>query len=289
VAPAAPVEMIGRYQATPPSGMLVDTHCHLDFESFDGDRDLIVARAAEADVTRIVVPAIDLDNTETVVALAEKYQGVFVAVGVHPNSTAGWQPSWIEALRERARHEKVVAIGEIGLDYYRDHSPPELQRQALEAQLQLAAELNLPVIIHNRQADEDIVRLLAESPLLGRENPGVLHSFSAGWDTAQRVMEMGYYLGFTGPITYKKADELRAIAARTAPERLLVETDAPFLAPQAHRGRRNEPAYVALIAERLAAVRGMSPAELALLTTANAGRLFGPKLTAGLAATREHN
>lgn len=279
--------MTGRREVAPPTGMLVDTHCHLDFESFDGDRDLVVARAAEAGVARIVVPAIDLNNSDTVIALAEKYPGVFAAVGVHPNSSAGWQPNWIDTLRESARHAKVVAIGEIGLDYYRDHSPPEIQRQALEAQLQLAAELNLPVIIHNRQADEDIVRLLAGSPLLGRENPGVLHSFSAGWDTAQKAMEMGYYLGFTGPITYKKANGLRAIAARVAPERLLVETDAPFLAPQAHRGRRNEPAYVALIAERLAAVRGMTAAELALMTTTNAGRLFGPKLTAGSAPARE--
>lgn len=285
--PAAPVRMIGRREASVPTGMLVDTHCHLDFESFDEDRDQVVARAAEAGVTRIVVPAIDLDNSQTVIGLAERYPGVFAAVGVHPNSSAGWQPNWIEALRESARHAKVVAIGEIGLDYYRDHSPPEVQRQALEAQLQLAAELNLPVIIHNRQADEDIVRLLAGSPLLGRENPGVLHSFSAGWDTAQRAMEMGYYLGFTGPVTYKKADELRAIAARIAPERLLVETDAPFLAPQAHRGRRNEPAYVTLIADRLAELRGISAAELALLTTANAGRLFGPKLIAREASAQE--
>ena len=165
--------------------MLVDTHCHLDFDRFDEDRDAVLARAEAADVTRLIVPAVDLSNAQTVLRLAEKYDGVYAAVGVHPNSSAGWQDDWIDALRDLAQHDKVVAIGEIGLDYHWDKSPPETQHCALSLQLELAAALDLPVIIHNREASTDVIRLLAASPLAGRERPGVLHSFSGDWATAQ--------------------------------------------------------------------------------------------------------
>ena len=258
--------------------MLVDTHCHLDFDAFDEDRDEVVARAAAAGVTRIIVPAVHLDNAATVLRLAERYEGVFAAIGVHPNSSAGWQDGWVDSLRALAQHEKVVAIGEIGLDYYWERSPTEVQHQALTAQLALAAELGLPVIIHNRDASADVIRLLSESALAGQERPGVLHSFSADWETAQTALEMGYYLGFTGPITYKKADHLRHVAAQVPLERLLVETDAPFLPPQPYRGRRNEPAYVAEVADRLAALHNVAMATLAQQTTENAADLFGERL-----------
>ncbi|MCA9957088.1 MAG: TatD family hydrolase, partial [Anaerolineales bacterium] len=200
--------------------MLIDTHCHLDFERFDEDRDAIVQRAAEAGVTQIIVPALDLDNCRTVLALTEKYEGVFAAVGIHPNSSAEWQDSWIGVLRDLAQHPKVVAIGEIGLDYYWDDAPHDVQHEALAQQLELAAELNLPVIIHNRDSSADVIRLLAASPLAGRENPGVLHSFSGDWAMAQAALEMGFYLGFTGPVTFKKADDLRDIVRRTPLDRL---------------------------------------------------------------------
>lgn len=254
--------------------MLIDTHCHLDFERFDDDRDAVVQRALDAGVRQIIVPALDLDNCRTVLALTEKYDAVFAAVGVHPNSSAGWQDGWIGVLRDLARHPKVVAIGEIGLDYYWDKSPKEVQQRALGLQLELAAELNLPVIVHNRESDADVVQMLAESPLVGRENPGVLHSFAAGWDTAVSALNLGYYLGFTGPVTFKKADELREIAQKVPDDRILVETDAPFLTPHPYRGKRNEPAYVAYVAERLAEVRGVSTAVFAQQTSANAQRLF---------------
>lgn len=255
--------------------MLVDTHCHLDFEWFDADRDAAVARALEAGVQGIVVPALDLQNCRTVLQLADQYETVWAAVGVHPNSTANWQDNWIGVLRDLARHEKVVAIGEIGLDYYRDESPKEVQQRALGLQLELAAELGLPVIIHNRESGADVLRLLAESSLAERPYPpGVLHSFSGDWQTAALALELGYYLGFTGPVTFKKAEELRRIAAQTPADRLLVETDAPFLTPHPHRGKRNEPTYVVYVAERLADVRGVETAELAQQTTANAERLF---------------
>ncbi len=251
--------------------MLIDTHCHLDFERFDEDRDAIVARAAEAGITRIIVPALQLENCTAVLRLTEQYEGVYAAVGIHPNSSAAWEDGWINQIRAFAQHEKVVAIGEIGLDYHWDESPKTVQHRALRMQLDLAAELDLPVILHNRESSADIVELLQQSPA----RKGVMHSFSASWQTAVSVLEMGFYLGFTGPVTFKKADELRAIVARVPADRLLLETDAPFLTPHPYRGKRNEPAYVAYIADRVAAVRGVTVAELATQTTANAERLFG--------------
>lgn len=256
--------------------MLIDTHCHLDFERFDADREAVVARAAEAGVKNILVPALDLQSSRSIQSLAERYEGVFTAVGVHPNFTAAWQDGWVSRLRDLSRHEKIVAVGEIGLDYYWDKSSKPVQHRSFALQLELAAELNLPVIVHNREANGDVVKLLADSPLNGRDRPGVLHSFSADWRTARQVLEMGFYLGFTGPITYKKADELRDIAAKAPLDRILVETDAPFLSPQVGKKRpsRNEPAYVVHVAERVAAVRGVDTAVIAQATTENAQRLF---------------
>jgi len=258
--------------------MLVDTHCHLDFDRFDEDRDEVVARAEAAGVRRIIVPSLDLENVETVLALAERYDAVYAAVGVHPNSAAGWEDGWLDRLRALAVHEKVVAIGEIGLDYYWDKTPVAVQHHAFSRQLALAAELDLPVIVHNRESDADVIRLLAASPLAGRKRPGVLHSFSAPWETAAAGLELGFYLGFTGPLTFKKADALREVAARVPLERLLVETDAPFLTPQPHRGRRNEPAYVVHVAEKLAKLHALPPAEVAAATSANASKLFALRL-----------
>lgn len=255
--------------------MLVDTHCHLDFDRFDADRPEVVARAVAAGVERIIVPALHPTNWRAVLQLAKSYPPVYAALGVHPNSCADWDENWLAELRQLAQHEKVVAVGEIGLDYYWDLAPKTVQQRAFAAQLALAAELNLPAIIHNREADEDVLRLLAVSPLAGRDHPGVLHSFAAAWDVAQQALDMGFYLGFTGPVTYKKAAALRAVAVQTPPARLLVETDAPFLPPHPHRGQRNEPAYVTLVAAGLAAARGEEVDALAAQTTANAVRLFG--------------
>ena len=259
--------------------MLIDTHCHLDFESFDPDREEVIAHAAAFGVERIIVPALDLENIPAVLRLAGKYPTVFAASGIHPNSAANWQDEWLEAVGNAAAHPKVVAIGEIGLDYYWDTTPPAIQQHAFSAQLAMAAELELPVIIHNRDASADVIRLLAASSLSARANPGVLHSFSASWETAEAALEMGFYLGFTGPVTFKKAEELRNIAARVPLDRILVETDAPFLAPEPRRGRRNEPAYVSYVAGRIAEIRGLSSEEFARQTTQNAVTLFGQSLT----------
>ncbi len=255
---------------------LIDTHCHLDFDRFADDRDEVVARAQAAGVSHIIVPGIDLQNCQQALQWVDQYEGVYTAVGVHPNSTAVWQDDWAGRLRELAQHKKVVAIGEIGLDYYWDKSPKQQQLHALRCQLDVAADLNLPVIIHNREASADVVTLLAESALNGRDHPGVMHSFSADKEIAQRVLDLGLYLGFTGPVTYKKAHELREIAAWAPLDRILVETDAPFLSPQIGKKRpsRNEPAFVTHVAERIAAVRRLDTAVFAQHTTENARRLF---------------
>lgn len=254
--------------------MLIDTHCHLDFAAFAADCDDVVARAASAGVSHILVPGLDLANCRAVLELTSQYRSVFAAVGVHPNSTKEWQDSWIESLRDLAQQPRVVALGEVGLDYYWDDSPKPVQHHAFAAQLALAAELGLPVIIHNREASADVIAHLRRSPLAGREHAGVLHSFSGDWETAVAALDLGFYLGFTGPITYKKAEALRQIAAQVPLDRILIETDAPFLPPQPHRGQRNEPAYVVYVAEKLAEVRGMETAVIAQNTTQNAMRLF---------------
>lgn len=253
---------------------LVDTHCHLDFDRFDEDRELVINRALAAGVSRIVVPAIDLDNIQKVLSLAERYDPVFAAIGIHPNSTADWRQEWLGRLRMVVDHPKVVAIGEIGLDYYRDWSPSSRQKSAFLAQATLAGELGLPVIVHNRQADADVIKILERAKRKWSQLKGVLHSYSSSWETAATALEMGFYIGFTGPLTYKKANELRDVAARIRLDRLLVETDAPFLAPQQFRGKRNEPAYVVHVADKLADVRSMTSDEIARQTTANAEQLF---------------
>ncbi|HML25052.1 MAG TPA: TatD family hydrolase [Aggregatilinea sp.] len=258
---------------------LIDTHCHLDFDTFDENRDAIVQAARDAGVTRLINPGVDLDRSRAAIALADRYPGVYAAVGIHPTSTAEFSDAMLDEVRALADHPKVVAIGEIGLDYHWDDSPPDMQRTALEAQLTLAAALSLPVIIHNREASEDVIDVLAawipSLPPELQDRPGVLHSFSAPEHIADRALELGFYLGFTGPITFKNADELRHIAAKAPGDRILVETDSPFLTPHPYRGRRpNQPAYVRFVAERLAALRQVSDEAFAAQSTANAERLF---------------
>lgn len=262
--------------------MLVDTHCHLDFNSFSEDLASVIERARRAGVERILIPAIDLPSSRRILELADTFHEVYAAVGVHPNDALSWTGDTLNALQHLAGHPKVVAIGEIGLDYYRDRSPPELQRQILGEQLALAESLGLPVIIHNRQASEDVLELLKSwhqklvangSPLSVR--PGVLHSFSAGLSLAEQAIQLGFSIGFTGPITYRKAEDLREVARSIPLESILIETDAPFLPPEPYRGQRNEPAYVRLVAEKIGAVRDEAFSAVAQKTTQNAQRLFG--------------
>ena len=257
---------------------LIDTHCHLNFHSYDDDRAEVLRRAREAGVQRIIVPAIDLESCGQALGLAETYEGFYFSVGVHPNSCSTFNHDYIAQLHDLARHERAIAIGEIGLDYYRDKCPQPMQRRALEMQLELAARLELPVIIHNREAGDDVLSALEawapSIPSSMNQRVGVLHSFSASVEVAQRAVELGFYLGFTGPITYKNADDLRQIAASVPRDRLLIETDGPFLSPQQQRGKRNEPGFVRFVNEKLAELHGISTDAMAAQTTANAERLF---------------
>lgn len=251
--------------------MLVDTHCHLDLAHFDGDRDAVVERARAAGVTRILVPGIDLAACRRAVALAEEYAEVRAAVGIHPNSTAEFSEETLAELRDLAQHPKVDALGEIGIDLYWRTVPFEIQERAFRAQLALAGTLDRPVIIHDRDAHAEVMAVLREqAPPAGV----VLHAFSGEPDMAEEALAAGYYLGVDGPLTYKKNDGLRALFARLPEQRILIETDAPYLTPQAYRGQRNEPAYVWAVAEKLAEVRGMALEALAPALAANAARLF---------------
>jgi TatD DNase family protein len=259
---------------------LIDSHCHLDFPQFDADRDEVLARSAAAGVTALVNPGADLESSRRAVALAERYTAIYAAVGVHPHDAATLDGPALVELRQLAAHPKVVAIGEIGLDYYRDLSPRDRQRAAFEAQLALAAELDLPVIVHQREAAADV--LAALRAWAGGGHPGcVLHAFGGEEATADEAVAQGFYLGIGGPLTYQNARRLPEIVPHLPLERLLLETDAPYLPPHPYRGQRNEPAYLALVAHRLAELRGLPLETLTSQVTENTGRAFRLKPDAG--------
>jgi TatD DNase family protein len=251
--------------------MFVDTHCHLDFPHFDADRKAVMARAREAGVARIVVPGTDLASSRRAVELAEAHPEIFAAVGVHPNSTAGFGTRELRELRELARSQKVVGIGEIGIDLYWKSAPLEEQQRAFRAQIELAAEFARPIIVHDRDAHAEVMNVLRDAP---PPAGAVLHAFSGDMAMAEAAVALGFYLGVDGPLTYKKNDGLRAIFAAAPLDRILIETDAPYLTPQAQRGRRNEPAYVRYVAEKLAEIRGTTVEQIGRATTTNADRLF---------------
>lgn len=249
----------------------VDTHCHLDFPQFDDDREQVLQRAREAEVEKVVIPGVDLDACHRALALAAQWPEVWAAVGIHPNEPIEVDNALLGQLRTFANQPKVVAIGEIGIDlYWRKKSQTDQERD-FRRQLALADEVGKPVIIHDREAHEPVMAILADvRPGAG----GVLHAFSGDQAMADRALELGFYLGVDGPLTYKKSDALRAIFARAPIERVLIETDAPYLTPVPHRGKRNEPAYVRLVAEALAEIRETTLNAVAAATTANAARLF---------------
>lgn len=273
--------------------MLADTHCHLDFNKFDSDRNAVIQRAIEAGVTKILVPALDFESSISTVKLADSHSNLFAAVGFHPTDVEKWKNNSLENLQALIRgEEKIVAIGEIGLDYYWVKEPEKrlLQHQALKQQLKLAEEENKPVIIHMReendewfgQASIDLVEILSEwhQALLEQnhplaEKPGVLHSYNGNLETAQKALDLNFYIGVTGPVTYKNAEQKRNIIKQIPITNLLIETDAPFLTPVPHRGRRNEPAFVKLIADKIAEVHMTTLGQVAEVTTKNADNLFG--------------
>jgi TatD DNase family protein len=307
--------------------MLTDTHCHLDFNKFDEDRDAVIQRALETGVERILIPSMELESSKAVVKLANSHPNLFAAVGFHPTDLDKWEedsinklkslitnphvtlpkehrddvsdsegslPSKSEILRSAQNDmaNKILAIGEIGLDYYwvKEADKQAIQRDILKQQLQLAQDVNKPVIIHMReendawfgQASIDLLSILSEwhqelsaqdHPL--REKPGVLHSFNGNLETAQKAIRLNFYIGVTGPVTYKNAEEKRQVIRQLPLERILIETDSPFLTPVPHRGKRNEPAFVAHIADKIAEIHMTTREQIAKITSDNANNLFG--------------
>lgn len=262
--------------------MLIDTHAHLDFSEFDADRQAVITRAQEAGVKVIVNAGAGLEASQAGVALAETYPQVYAAVGVHPHEAKTLNNVVLEELRTLAQHPKVVAIGEIGLDYYRDRSPRPIQRQAFQQQLVLARELGKPIIVHDREAHQDIMNMLRrwvresyQPSAIGHQPVGVMHCYSGDLPMAQEVIEMGFYISISGPVTFTNARRLPELVRALPLERLVIETDCPYLTPHPHRGKRNEPAYVRLVAEAIAHIRGIPLEQVARITTANARALFG--------------
>jgi TatD DNase family protein len=255
--------------------MFVDTHAHLQWASFDGDRKDVLERAKEKRVTRIVNIGFDIAGCLKGVKLAENHKELYATVGIHPHDAKTLNDKTLDKLRELAANPKVVAIGEIGLDYYRNLSPREVQRQAFESQLALAEELELPVVIHDREAHDDIIQTL--SRFKGKVT-GIMHCFSGNKKMAQQCLDLGFKISFNGTITYPKNRELREIAKLIDLKNILLETDCPFLSPQEVRGKRNEPSFLPMIAQEIANLKRVSVEDLAETTTRNAEETM--KLTA---------
>jgi TatD DNase family protein len=241
--------------------------------SYSADLSAVLERAAAAGVEAILCVGYDLASSRAAVDLAARVPGLFASVGVHPNYMASAPPGWLDELGELARQPRVVAIGETGLDYYRRHTPPEVQREAFQAHMALAVSLDLPVVIHSRDAEQDVVTMLEAAPARG-DTRGVWHCFSGTSATMRAAVGAGCYISLAGPLTFKNAADLRATAVQVPHDRLLVETDCPYLSPVPFRGQRNEPARVRFTAECLAELRGVSLASIGAQTTANAGRVF---------------
>jgi TatD DNase family protein len=253
--------------------MLIDTHAHLEMREFDDDREEVIKRAKDAGVEYIVTVGTTVESTRDAVMLADRHDGIYAAIGIHPHETKDILHPAYDILRHFAQHKKVVAYGEIGLDYYYEHTQRSVQQRKFRDMLQEARELMLPVIIHDRDAHEDTLRILREDwdPKLG----GVMHCFSGDIEYAKQVMDLGFSISIAGPVTFPKAQALRDTVKQIPIERMLVETDAPYLAPQAHRGKRNEPAFVRFTAEEVAKVKGLSFDDVARITSFNAMQLFG--------------
>ena len=254
--------------------MLVDSHCHLDFPDFASERDAVLLRARDAGIGHMVTICTRVRQFEDIKAVALAYDTVTCSVGTHPHNAADEPDVTTADLIALADHPKVVAIGEAGLDYHYDHAPREVQAQGLKRHIQAARTTGLPLVIHARSADDDMATILEEATAQDGPFPMVLHCFSSGMELARRGVALGAYVSFSGILTFRSAQALRDIAAQMPEHRLLVETDAPYLAPVPHRGKRNEPAFVSHTAHVLAQVRDVEPARIADITTENFSRLF---------------
>jgi len=267
---------------------LTDTHCHLNFNTYREDLQDVLSRAEAIGIKRILVPAIDLETSLEVLRLVDTYEMLYAAVGVHPNSSQTWNSNSAGELESLASHPKVVAIGEIGLDYYRDTAPKNIQIDVLKKQLQIAGRKKLPVILHVRNKTEedracikDLLKILGDwvtvegtLPQELKSRPGVIHSFSGNLEESKQALQLGFYVGITGSVTFKKADAVREVALHTPLQKLLIETDGPFITPHPFRGKRNEPAHVRYIVDKISEITGNPQEIIAGQTTANAVSLF---------------
>jgi TatD DNase family protein len=255
--------------------MYIDTHCHLDFENFDDDRESVVQRSIKNKIEAIITIGTNVETSVKSIELSEKFATVFSAVGVHPNDAVKANKKTIQQIYDLSANPKVVAIGEIGLDYYRDYTPAEIQKELFRMQLKLARDREMPVIIHNRQAHSDVYDILVEEK--SSDIKGVLHSFDGDMHFLDSVLSYNFHISFTGVITFKSAN-YNELIKRVPMENILLETDSPFLTPVPFRGKRNEPSYVTYIAEKIAKVKGISVEELANITSENARNLFKFKI-----------
>ena len=252
--------------------MLFDTHAHYDDDQFDGDRETLLASLPEQGVGLVVNPGCTVASSRTAVELARRFPHVYAAVGIHPENCGDFRPEDLDAIRALAREDKVVAIGEIGLDYYWEENPPrDFQQTVFRKQLALASELDLPVIVHDREAHGDSLSIIREFPAV----TGVFHCFSGSVEMARELVDMGWYLSFNGAATFKNARKAPEVIQAVPMDRLMIETDAPYLTPVPYRGRRNDSTYVHLVAERIAQLRDMTPQEVEQATWENGKRFFG--------------
>ena len=254
--------------------MLIDSHAHIDDQKFNEDREAVLENARAAGIEIIINPGADEASSYRAVEMSEKYPMVYATVGIHPHDAKDYEPQKHDALlRDWAKKDKVVAIGEIGLDYHYDYSPRDVQQDVFIRQLIIAKAVKLPIVIHNRESMEDMVRIL--KAYFAPEYGGIMHSYSGSVEMAKVFLDMGFYLSISGPLTFSNARKLPEVVAMMPLDRLLVETDSPYLTPTPHRGKRNEPAYVRLVAAEIARIRGISLEEIAEITTENAKRVFG--------------
>ena len=251
--------------------ILVDTHAHIDEEGFAQDFDEMLERAYANDVKYVVNIGANMDESRVSIELADKYESIYATVGVHPHDVEEINDKALDQLAQWCKHDKVVAVGEIGLDYFRSQTSKEMQAYAFAAQLDVARQMHMPVSIHDRDAHGDVMRMLKNE---GKGINGILHCFSGSWEMAKELIKMDYYIAIGGAVTFKNAAKLPEIAANIPLEYLLLETDCPYLAPHPHRGTRNEPANIRPIAEFIANIRGITLEELAAATTANAARIM---------------
>jgi TatD DNase family protein len=253
--------------------MLIDTHAHLDSDLFDNDRDEVIARAREVGIERIVNIGFNRQTIPTTLQLAEEHDFIYAAIGWHPQDAGTMQPGDLEWIEELCKHPKVVAIGEIGLDYYWDTSAKDVQHTVFREQIRLARKIGKPIIIHNRDAHRDVLQILKEEK--AEEVGGIMHCFSGSPETAMECVKMNFHISFGGPITYKNAVQPKEALARVPMDRLLIETDCPYLTPAPYRGKRNESSYVKYVAEAAAQIKQVTVDEIAQITTHNARKLLG--------------